>query len=254
MKSYRNAVIILLGILLVWPAIVAAQSNQTLLYELLNRIELLEREVRELRGELEIYQYQHSSGSSAEMTALLDRVAALERKQTTEPEPVYTPPPEPTYIPLPSPEPAATMPTPEPPPPSRDSEPVFSSPPTGNEQDTYNQAFAALREGAYQDAIADFQRFLAEYPNSSLSSEAYYWLGESYYVTRNFEQARQTLLTLGARYPDSNKVPDTLLKLGYIYSELGDNTKSREVLEKLVASYPDSLPADLAQRHLRVLR
>ena len=57
------------------------------------------------------------------------------------------------------------------------------------EKAAYDQAFQALKELRYADAAEDFQSFLDQYPNSEYADNAQYWLGESYYVTRNYDIA-----------------------------------------------------------------
>jgi tol-pal system protein YbgF len=124
----------------------------------------------------------------------------------------------------------------------------------GTEQSDYDEALNKLREGAYEEAITRLEGFQRSYPDSPLNGDALYWLGESYYVIRNFERARQTFLTLGSKYPDSKRLPDAMLKLGYIYEEQGDKTKAREVLTKLTQSYPNSAAATHAQRRLQAMK
>ncbi len=93
--------------------------------------------------------------------------------------------------------------------------------PSGADQAAYNQAFDILKAGKYADAITAFQQFLQTYPQSSLADNAQYWLGESYYVTRDFQNAAAAFQTVLDRWPDSRKAPDALLKLGYTQAELG---------------------------------
>ena len=57
------------------------------------------------------------------------------------------------------------------------------------EKAAYDQAFQALKELRYADAAEEFQSFLDRFPNSEYSDNAQYWLGESYYVTRNYDIA-----------------------------------------------------------------
>ena len=58
-----------------------------------------------------------------------------------------------------------------------------------DEKAAYDQAFQALKELRYADAAEEFQSFLDQYPNSEYADNAQYWLGESYYVTRNYDIA-----------------------------------------------------------------
>ena len=207
-----------------WLTPVWAQSDNPLLYELLERIELLEREVRQLRGDLEVLQYQ--------------------RQQQPQSVTASTPSLLPPQTPAPNTAPPSAISSPE---------PIPARPLDGAEQGSYDSAFNDLRDGQYEQAITGFEDFLRRYPGSVLTPDAYYWLGESYYVTRRFEQARQIFLTLGADHPRSPKLPDAMLKLGYIYSETGDTAQAREMLQKLIEVYPDSVAASLGEAHLRSL-
>ena len=65
-----------------------------------------------------------------------------------------------------------------------------------DEKAAYDQAFQALKELRYADAAEDFRSFLDRYPNSEYADNAQYWLGESYYVTRNYEIALTAFQTL----------------------------------------------------------
>jgi len=84
-------------------------------------------------------------------------------------------------------------------------------------------------------------------------------LGESYYIGRNYNAAKEAFINLGLHYPQSARLqsarlPDALLKLGYIYGEQGDADRAREVLQKLVQVYPNTQAANLAERRLQSLR
>ena len=122
------------------------------------------------------------------------------------------------------------------------------------EQPTYDAAFAALKDGRYAEAARRFQGFLDQYPNSGLAGNAYYWLGESYYVTQNYKIALQSFQTLLQRYPDSQKAPDALLKVGYSQYELKQWDQAEATLNQVVQTYPDTTVARLAQGRLRALK
>ena len=58
-----------------------------------------------------------------------------------------------------------------------------------SDQAAYNHAFDALKNSDYTGAIAQFKDFLRHYPQSALADNAQYWLGEGYYVTRDYDDA-----------------------------------------------------------------
>ncbi|MGB5717009.1 MAG: tol-pal system protein YbgF, partial [Gammaproteobacteria bacterium] len=121
---------------------------------------------------------------------------------------------------------------------------------TQGEQAEYRRALAMVRDGQFEEAAESFNIFLQTYPESSYADNASYWIGETYYVTRDFEPALETFTVLIEKYPDSPKVPDTRLKIGYIHYEQHDWSAAREVLSNIVTTYPDTEVAQLANARL----
>jgi len=128
------------------------------------------------------------------------------------------------------------------------------SEPTAAEQQAYDQAFRALRETRYADAAEGFDAFLRDHPQSTYSPNALYWLGEVYYVTRDFETALAQFERLQETYPDSGKKPDALLKIGFSHYELGNWDRARAALEQVIADYPGTNYSRLAENRLRTMR
>lgn len=123
-----------------------------------------------------------------------------------------------------------------------------------DEKAAYDRAFQALKELRYADAAEEFQSFLSQYPNSEFADNAQYWLGESYYVTRNYDIALTAFQTLLDRFPDSPKAPDALLKVGYTHYELEQWDSARAALTQVQELYPDSTLSRLAENRLRSMR
>ncbi|MEJ2383272.1 MAG: tol-pal system protein YbgF [Xanthomonadales bacterium] len=132
------------------------------------------------------------------------------------------------------------------------SQPVEGSP--AAEKAAYDQAFQALKELRYADAAEAFQAFLDRYPNSEYADNAQYWLGESYYVTKNFDIALKAFQDLLADFPESPKAPDALLKVGYTHYELKQYDLARAALTQVQEQYPDSTLSRLAENRLRSMR
>jgi tol-pal system protein YbgF len=119
---------------------------------------------------------------------------------------------------------------------------------------SYNDAFAALKDGRYAESARRFQSFIDQNPDGELTGNAYYWLGESYYVTQNYKIALQSFETLLKRYPSSQKAPDALLKVGYSQYELKQWDQAEATLNQVVQTYPDTTVSRLAQGRLRALK
>lgn len=123
-----------------------------------------------------------------------------------------------------------------------------------DERALYEAAFDSLKEGRYAEAARRFQAFLDQYPDGEYAPNAQYWLGESYYVTQNYQIALEAFQRLLARFPSSNKAPDALLKVGYCHYELKQWDQAESILNQVVQQYPDTTVARLAQGRLRALR
>jgi tol-pal system protein YbgF len=127
-------------------------------------------------------------------------------------------------------------------------------PSAADEKAAYDKAFQALKELRYADAAEEFQSFLERYPDSEYADNAQYWLGESYYVTRNYDIALTAFQDLLDRFPDSTKAPDALLKVGYTHYELEQWDSARTTLTQVQERYPDSTLSRLAENRLRSMR
>jgi tol-pal system protein YbgF len=125
---------------------------------------------------------------------------------------------------------------------------------TAATQAAYDSAFKALRGGDYVQASRGFRTFIQQYPDSTLTPNAYYWLGESYYVTMNYPVALEAFQHLLSQFPKSEKAPDALLKVGYSQIELKQTDAAKASLQAVASKYPGSKAASLAQERLRRLQ
>ncbi len=115
----------------------------------------------------------------------------------------------------------------------------------------YREAFRLLKAGQYDESITAFSEFLQLYPNSQYADNAQYWLGETHYVKRQFEPAIMEYRKLIETYPASKKRSHAMLKIGYSYHELGQVDKARAVLEDLRNGYAGTTAARLADERIQ---
>jgi tol-pal system protein YbgF len=122
------------------------------------------------------------------------------------------------------------------------------------EEAAYQAALDALVERfEAADSARLFQAFLRDYPSSALVPNAYYWLGESYYVTQNYDLAQQAFQTLLSQHPGSRKEADALLKLGYCQIALGQRAAGEATLRDVSSRYVGTDAAGKAASRLRTL-
>lgn len=123
----------------------------------------------------------------------------------------------------------------------------------GGEQGAYQRGLDALKANDFATAITRFKDFLRNYPQSSLDGNAQYWIGESYYVAHDLDNAAAAFGAVNSQYPKSQKVPDALYKLGLTQVEQKHLTDARATLNQVVQRYPDSSAAKLATAQLQKL-
>jgi tol-pal system protein YbgF len=128
--------------------------------------------------------------------------------------------------------------------------PAAPATPGGDEQAAYDRAFDKLKSGDYPRAVLEFRQLAATYPSGALADNTQYWLGEAYYVTRDYDQAAAAFERVLAGWPNSRKAPDALLKLGYTRAEQKRWADARRTLEQVVTRHPGTDAARLATDRL----
>jgi tol-pal system protein YbgF len=208
-------------------------SNQSLV-DLSRRVDTLEAQLREQRGNVEVLQNGSESARKQQRDLYADldkRIAVLEGKLKAAGAAGAD-------APAAAPE-AAGAPA--------------DAGKSGDDQAAYDHAFEALKSGGYGEAVKAFQAFMADYPASALLDNAQYWIGEAYYVTRDYDRAAEAFRAVGERWPNSRKAPDALLKLGYTQFEQKHLAEARATLNGVVQRFPGSDAARLAQERLQKL-
>jgi tol-pal system protein YbgF len=123
-----------------------------------------------------------------------------------------------------------------------------------DERGAYDNAFAALRDGQYDESARRFQAFLQQFPSGTYAPNALYWLGESYYVTQNYPLAQQQFQALLDRYPTHDKAPGALLKVGLSQYSQRQLDAAQATLQQVVDRYPGTDAARTAQDRLRAIQ
>ncbi len=243
-------------------------ESQSLL-EMMERVDALQLEVQQLRGQLEEQQHQMEGMKSRQRELYLDvdrRMSRLEREGggTTQAPPApatngtsVSPTPL-TSAPLTTADkvqPAAPAVTPPATVAAATAPSAVTDPQQlAAERAAYQQAFDLLRELRYEQATAAFRDFLKQYPNGRYAHIAQYWLGEAAYARRDFEQAITDYQALLDNHPRSGKRADAMLKIGYSYQELKRSQESKQMMERLIELYPDSTEAGQARNQLRRMK
>jgi tol-pal system protein YbgF len=127
---------------------------------------------------------------------------------------------------------------------------VSENPAAPEEESAYLRAFDLLKGGRYDEAIGGFRGMIQKWPSGRYVDNAWYWMGEAYYVKRDYPNAIESFRTVPDRFPQSPKAPDALLKLALALGESKQKDQARSTLQRVVRDYPSSNAANLARQRL----
>jgi len=184
-------------------------------------------EINNLRGQIEKnnYDMQQMLQRQRELFVELDRVRSDMKKPAATPEPA-----------------ASTK---------SDGAPqgTFSS--DADEEAAYQNAVdLILKKRDYSGAIAAFQKFQKDYPNSNFTPNSHYWLGQLYFAKKQDKEAAASFAAV-VSYKDSNKRADALVKLGDIAARNNNAAQAKKFYQQVVDEYPTSASANVASEHLK---
>jgi len=222
-------------------------SNQ----DLLNQVNQLRQQMQQLQSTVEQLQHENAQLKQTSQDQYLDLDGRLNRLEGGS-APILPPVPA-ANVPAPAPKPAVPAAAAAERPPAVHGDPG-SLAASGDERTAYNVAFDSLKAGKYDDSAQLFLSFLELYPNGVYTPNALYWLGESYYATRNFPLAEEQFRELLARYPTHDKAAGGLLKVGLSQQGEGRIDEAQATLEQVVNTYPGSDAARTAQDRLQAIR
>jgi tol-pal system protein YbgF len=112
--------------------------------------------------------------------------------------------------------------------------------PAENSKQIYENAYASMLQRDYAAAQAGFSDLLKRFPKDPLVPNALYWLGESYYMQRNFADAAEAFDIVTSAYAASQKAPDSQLKRAMALSQLGKTTEACAEFRVLGSKFPNA--------------
>jgi tol-pal system protein YbgF len=110
--------------------------------------------------------------------------------------------------------------------------------PAGNAQDQYNYAYGLLIQANYPAAEQAMRAFVQKYPKDPLAGNAQYWLGETFYVRKDYGNAATAFAQGYEKYPKGPKAADDLLKLGMSLTALNQKADACKSYARLQHDFP----------------
>jgi len=229
--------------------------NSQGLVDLLLKLEELQKEVQQIRGDVETQTHIANDLKKRQRDLYVDidrRILQIERKGSGGSSSTSTAPFKDNVDSISSPTATQSLPV-------KQNNSVSNGTTTKSidpvkEQKAYQKAFDLLRELRYEQAIKAYRQFIKDYPNGRYAHIAQYWLSEASYAQRHFKQAIADYQDLVRNYTNSPKLAEAMLKIGYSYTELGQNKAAKETIEKLLRLYPNTTAAGQGQNLLKKIK
>lgn len=103
----------------------------------------------------------------------------------------------------------------------------------------FDKAFAHMHKGEYNQAEQGFEEFVSKYPDDKMTGLAYFWLGETYYLQKDYEKSALNYLYSVKKFPKSSKVALATYKLGMSLANLGKKADACRMLKTFLDEYKD---------------
>jgi tol-pal system protein YbgF len=235
--------------------------------EFMDRLNVLEQSMRELRGQVEESNYRQKQ--------ILERLDGVEQKLGVTPAtpsggPVpASPPPGQSGDATPSGKPQTLGSAGLPPPPSAsrpgtlgtlssaDETPVADAAPAPaptDEKGQFDAAIATLYQGNREGGIKALNGFIKQHPKSKQVPSAYYWLGEAQLADKAYRESAQAFLTVVTKYPKDAMAPKSLVKLGSALIAGGQSKEGCKQLKSIKEVFPkaDKTVLEMASRERKL--
>jgi tol-pal system protein YbgF len=122
-----------------------------------------------------------------------------------------------------------------------------------DEQISYLAAYELVKNKHFDEALPVMQSFVSRYPQGGYTGNAQYWLGELYMVKKDYPKAISHFEIVLDKFPSSSKSAASLLKIGYALALTGKKQDAIDRLQQVVKNYPDTTTAKLAKNKLDAL-
>ena len=118
------------------------------------------------------------------------------------------------------------------------------------EFELWSNSMRLLDNSRYSEAAENLRLLILSYPEGSYTGDAYFWLGEIYLVQEMLEDSLEIFNSFVTKFDDHSRVPDALYKIAAVYVNLEKFDLAENFLQEVISNYPNSGAALLAEQDL----
>lgn len=203
-------------------------ATQDALTQLLDRLFRMEREIKQLRGDVELLNERLRRAEEQNRERYLDLDQRMTGIQAAE---AWV---SPALVN----EPASARETTDP----------------AEVEAAYREARGLIADREYEAAVEALADFVQKYPESGLGSDALFWQAEVHTLLGEYDNAQRVYEKVVSEFEDAPKRIDALFKLGFVAERQSRPDAAQGYYEQVLSQAPDSSLAELARQRLDRLR
>ena len=115
-------------------------------------------------------------------------------------------------------------------------------------------AYGFYKSEHYEDAVTSFQDFLVKYPKSIHTANVRYWLGNAYFVLKDYKNSLESFQIIASKFDTYPKIADVLFSIVDCQEALNNKDAAKVTLKQIAAKYPNSDAAAKAKKELATLK
>lgn len=122
------------------------------------------------------------------------------------------------------------------------------------ENKSFEAAYGFYKAENYQNAAIAFRDFLRQFPQSVHEANVHYWMGNAYFLTKDYANSLDSYQALVSKYEDHPRVPEALLNIAECQLELKNKNAAKKTLKQLITQFPGSDASDKAKKRLATIK
>lgn len=122
------------------------------------------------------------------------------------------------------------------------------------ENRAFESAYGLYKAESYQSSAIAFRDFLRQFPQTVHEANVYYWMGNAYFLSRDYANSLDSYQNLLSKYPDHPRAPEALLNMAECQLELKAKNNAKKTLKQIITEFPGSDAADKAKKRLAILK
>lgn len=122
------------------------------------------------------------------------------------------------------------------------------------ENRAFEIAYGFYKAENYQNAAVAFRDFLRQFPQSVHEANVDYWMGNAYFLSKDFANSLDSYQALVSKYEDHPRVSEAMLNIAECQLELKNKNAAKKTLKQLISQFPGSDAADKAKKRLATIK